>query len=75
MRVLSGVQPSGVLHIGNYFGAIRQFIELQEDNDCFYFLADLHGTPGSWPRLSWHSASIPVRLFSIASRTSWRSPS
>ncbi len=42
MRVLSGVQPSGTLHIGNYFGAIRQFIELQKENDCFYFLADLH---------------------------------
>ena len=42
MRVLSGVQPSGDLHIGNYFGAIRQFIELQDDNDGFYFLADLH---------------------------------
>ncbi len=42
MRILSGVQPSGVLHIGNYFGAIRQFIELQGDNECYYFLADLH---------------------------------
>ncbi len=44
MRVLSGVQPSGTLHIGNYFGAIRQFIELQENaaNDCYYFLADYH---------------------------------
>jgi len=42
MRVLSGVQPSGALHIGNYFGAIRQFVRLQEEHDCFYFLADLH---------------------------------
>ncbi len=42
MRVLSGVQPSGKLHIGNYFGAIRQFIELQDQHDCFYFLADYH---------------------------------
>jgi tryptophanyl-tRNA synthetase len=42
MRVLSGVQPSGTLHIGNYFGAIRQFIELQNEHDCYYFLADLH---------------------------------
>ncbi len=31
MRILSGVQPSGKLHIGNYFGAIRQFVALQED--------------------------------------------
>jgi tryptophanyl-tRNA synthetase len=44
MRVLSGVQPSGKLHVGNYFGAIRQFLSLQEDdrNECFYFVADLH---------------------------------
>lgn len=42
MRVLSGVQPSGTLHIGNYFGAIRQFVRLQDEHECFYFLADLH---------------------------------
>jgi tryptophanyl-tRNA synthetase len=42
MRVLSGVQPSGDLHIGNYFGAIRQFVSLQEEHECYYFLADLH---------------------------------
>ena len=44
MRILSGVQPSGNLHIGNYFGAIRQFVALQRhaDNECFYFIADLH---------------------------------
>jgi tryptophanyl-tRNA synthetase len=42
MRVLSGVQPSGSLHIGNYFGAIRQFVGLQSEHECFYFLADLH---------------------------------
>jgi tryptophanyl-tRNA synthetase len=42
MRVLSGIQPSGALHIGNYFGALRQFIELQNDNDAYYFVADYH---------------------------------
>jgi len=42
MRVLSGVQPSGTLHIGNYFGAIRQFVRLQSEHECYYFLADLH---------------------------------
>jgi len=41
-RVLSGIQPSGDLHLGNYFGAIRQWISLQEKHECFYFLADLH---------------------------------
>src|SRR5262245_23767121 len=40
---LSGIQPSGRPHIGNYFGAIRQHIELQEsDAECFYFIADYH---------------------------------
>ena len=42
MRVLSGIQPSGPLHLGNYFGAIRQFLELQEGNDVFYFVANYH---------------------------------
>jgi tryptophanyl-tRNA synthetase len=41
-RVLSGVQPSGVQHLGNYFGALRQFIALQEGNRASYFVADLH---------------------------------
>ncbi len=42
MRVLSGIQPSGALHIGNYCGAIRQYIALQEGNDAFYFVANYH---------------------------------
>ncbi|MGL4552794.1 MAG: tryptophan--tRNA ligase [Gemmataceae bacterium] len=41
-RILSGVQPSGKLHLGNYFGAIRNHIALQEDGECFYFIADYH---------------------------------
>ena len=42
MRVLSGTQPSGELHIGNYFGALRQYLALQEDHECLYFIADYH---------------------------------
>src|SRR5438045_4517666 len=41
-RILSGVQSSGKLHIGNYFGAIKQHIERQDSGDCFYFIADYH---------------------------------
>src|SRR5437763_8291371 len=41
-RILSGVQSSGKLHIGNYFGAIRQHIALQDEAECFYFIADYH---------------------------------
>lgn len=44
-RILSGITPSGdgMLHIGNYLGAVRQFLEFQKKYDCFYFIADLHG--------------------------------
>jgi tryptophanyl-tRNA synthetase len=42
MRVLSGIQPTGRFHWGNYFGAIRQYIALQEGNEAYYFVANLH---------------------------------
>ena len=43
MRILSGIQPSGSLHLGNYFGAIEQFLNFQEKSDeLFVFIADLH---------------------------------
>ena len=42
LRILSGIQPSGRLHIGNFFGAIRQHLELQAGHSCFYFIADYH---------------------------------
>ncbi len=42
MRILSGIQPSGALHIGNYFGALRQFIDLERENEAYYFVADYH---------------------------------
>lgn len=42
MRALSGIQPTGGFHWGNYFGAIRQYIALQTSEQAFYFIADLH---------------------------------
>lgn len=42
MRVLSGIQPTGRFHWGNYFGAIQQYIALQDNEQSFYFIADLH---------------------------------
>lgn len=42
MRILSGVQSSGRLHLGNYFGAIRQFVQLQEEGEAYFFIANLH---------------------------------
>ncbi len=42
MRVVSGIQPTGNLHLGNYLGAIRNWVRLQEKSECVFFLADLH---------------------------------
>lgn len=41
-RVFSGVQPTGNIHLGNYLGALKQFVELQDDNECIYCIVDLH---------------------------------
>ena len=42
MRIFSGIQPTGEIHIGNYLGAIRQWLELQEKNECIFCIVDLH---------------------------------
>lgn len=42
MRILSGIQPSGALHLGNYLGMMRPAIELQQQGEAYYFIADLH---------------------------------
>ncbi len=41
-RVLSGIQPTGNLHLGNYLGAMKNFVDMQNEYECFYMLADLH---------------------------------
>jgi tryptophanyl-tRNA synthetase len=41
-RILSGIQPTGNLHLGNYLGAIRNWVRMQEESECYFFLADLH---------------------------------
>ena len=40
--VVSGIRPTGNLHLGNYFGAIKNFIKMQEENNCYFFIADYH---------------------------------
>jgi tryptophanyl-tRNA synthetase len=42
-RVLSGIRPTGRTHLGNYVGAIRNWVRLQDEYECFYFIADWHG--------------------------------
>lgn len=66
MRVLSGIQPSGRLHIGNYFGAIRQHMNMQKDNDCFYFIADYHALTSNPPPKDVASFTLDVAMDYIA---------
>ena len=40
--VLSGIRSTGNLHLGNYYGALRNFIKMQNENRCYFFIADLH---------------------------------
>ena len=41
-QILSGIQPSGILTLGNYLGALRNFVKLQDEYDCNFFVADMH---------------------------------
>jgi len=55
-RVLSGIQPSGQLHLGNYAGAIRQFVDMQHDHEMFIFVASYHAlTSGRDPEALRHN--------------------
>ena len=47
-RIFSAIQPSGELHIGNYLGALRNFVELQDNYECFFFIADYHSISGKY---------------------------
>lgn len=40
--VVSGIRPTGMLHLGNYFGAVKSFLKMQEEHNCFFFIADIH---------------------------------
>ena len=40
--VMSGIRPTGFLHLGNYFGAIRNYVKMQDDFECYFMVADLH---------------------------------
>ncbi|MCX5636969.1 MAG: tryptophan--tRNA ligase [Planctomycetota bacterium] len=67
MRILSGIQPSGKLHIGNYFGAMRQHLKLQVENEGFYFIADYHAlTSGPEPQsIRQHTLDITMDYIAL----------
>lgn len=60
-RVFSGVQPSGEAHLGNYLGAFRQWVNLQDTFDCFFCIVDQHAITGQYD-----PAVLPQRIFDMA---------
>ncbi len=48
VRVVSGAKPTGKLHIGNYFGAVLNWVRLQQEYDCYFFIADYHALTEEW---------------------------
>ena len=65
-RVFSGIQPTGVIHIGNYLGALKQFVELQEDNDCIYCIVDMHAITVPKPAEDLRSAILDMAALYLA---------
>ena len=59
-RVLSGVQPTGALHLGNWLGAIRNWVDLQHSHDTFFCVVDLRSFPtrAVWRRTPQHSGPL-----------------
>jgi tryptophanyl-tRNA synthetase len=66
MRILSGIQPSGALHLGNYFGMMRPAIELQEKGEAFYFIADYHSMTSLFDPAERRKNSLDVALDFLA---------
>ena len=67
-RVVSGIQPSGKLHIGNYLGALQNWITLQDQYECFFFIADLHALTTMYDKpteLSSYIYDVAVDLLAI----------
>lgn len=60
-RVFSGIQPSGELHIGNYLGAVKNWVEMQDDYECFICIVDLHAIT-----IPYEPAEMPARVFDMA---------
>ena len=66
MRILSGIQPSGALHLGNYFGMMKPAIELQERGEAFYFIADYHSMTSLFDAVARRQNSLDVALDFLA---------
>ncbi|HEY8484926.1 MAG TPA: tryptophan--tRNA ligase [Longimicrobiales bacterium] len=60
-RVFSGMQPTGEAHLGNYLGALRQWVKLQDEADCIYCIVDYHAIT-----MPYDPATLPERVFDLA---------
>ncbi|HKS36337.1 MAG TPA: tryptophan--tRNA ligase [Verrucomicrobiae bacterium] len=66
MRILSGIQPSGALHLGNYFGMMRPAIELQDKGEAFYFIANYHSMTSLFDAAERRKNTLDVALDFLA---------
>jgi tryptophanyl-tRNA synthetase len=66
MRILSGIQPSGALHVGNYFGMMKPAIELQEKGEAFYFIANYHSMTSLFDAAERRKNTLDVALDFLA---------
>jgi len=66
MRILSGIQPSGALHLGNYFGMMRPAIELQDQGEAFYFIEDYHSMTSLFDPVQRQENTVSVALDFLA---------
>ena len=60
-RVLSGMRPTGQLHLGNYHGALRNWVDLQYQHECFFFVADWHALTTNYDNPKIIEDSVSVR--------------
>src|SRR5437660_7729295 len=66
MRILSGIQPSGALHLGNYFGMMKPGLELQEQGEAFYFIANYHSMTSLFDAVERRRNTLEVALDFLA---------
>src|SRR3990172_8099999 len=66
MRILSGIQPSGALHLGNYFGMMKPALELAQQHEAFYFIADYHSMTSLFDPAERRQNSLDVALDFLA---------
>src|SRR3979409_1031978 len=66
MRILSGIQPSGALHLGNYFGMMTPALELQEKGEAFYFIANYHSMTSLFDPVERRRNTLDVALDFLA---------